>query len=413
MQLTMRRGALRHRDYTLFFFGQLVSLVGSWMQTVGQSWLILKMTDSPFKLGFISMLQFLPMLLLSLFAGALIDRLPKKKLIIGTQTVFMLLALILAGLVWTERVQYWHVAVLALLLGLFNTLDMPARQSFIVEMVGKEDLGSAVALNSAMFNGARIVGPAVAGLMIAKYGIASSFLINGLSFVAVIISLFAIKANGLPKPHQRVSMRTQIGEGLRYALQTPVVTFALGLLLAVGLFVINWSVLIPLLARNVLHQDSQGYGVLMSVMGAGSLLGALLMAAQGSKPTPLKMIVQMALGLCLFTMSVFFIHQFWLACAALFVMGFTMIRCLTGVNTTLQMTAPDEMRGRVMSLYVLANAGVTPLGSLYTGTVSQAFGPSYGFLAAGGTGLVAVVGLLIWWAALRRQQPQALLPEAL
>jgi MFS family permease len=410
MALNFRGGALRHRDFAIFFAGQLVSLVGSWMQSVGQSWLILQMTNSPLKLGLITTLQFLPMLLFALFAGAVIDRVPKKKLIIVTQTIFMILAFVLSALVWTKTVQYWHVAVLALLLGIFNTLDMPARQSYIVEMVGKEDLGSAVAINSAAFNGARIIGPAIAGLLIGAYGIAPAFLLNGISFIAVIGALFTIKAEGLPKPgSHKVPMVTQVGQGLQYAWRTPMVKLLLGCLLAIGLFVINWSVMIPLLAKQVLHQEAGGYGVLMAVMGAGSLIGALLLAANGRKQPTLNLITSMGLALCVSTMTVFLIHSFWVACVAIFIMGFTMIQFLTGINTNLQLSAPDELRGRVMSLYVLANAGVTPLGSIFVGTVAEGWGPSSSFLAAGGAGLVALLALLAWWYTRAKQtglQPQ-------
>jgi MFS family permease len=404
MQFRLRSGALSHRDYALFFSGQLVSLIGSWMQTLGQSWLILQMTDSPFKLGLINMLQFLPVLLFSLFAGAITDRLPKRKVILVTQSIFMILAFTLSFLVWTKTVQYWHVATLALLLGLFNSLDMPARQAYMVDLVGKPDLASAVALNSAVFNGTRIIGPAIAGLLIAKYGIALAFFLNGVSFVAVIIALLAIKSEGLPKAATSRSMLHGVGEGLRYAWQTPAVLMMVGLAFGIGLFVINWGVMVPLLAKQILHQDSQGYGGLMSAMGAGALIAALLMAARNRRDQPLSTIVTPAILLCISTATVYFVHQTWIAAAVLFIMGFTMIQFLTGINTKLQMTTPDHLRGRVISLYTLANAGTTPVGSLITGTVAEHWGASMSFMTAGGLGLLSVFGLLGWWSAAKARR---------
>ena len=198
--------ALNHRDFRLFWTGQLVSLIGTWMQSVGQSWLVLELTNSPFKLGLIGTLQFGPMLLFSFPAGAIADRLPKRRLILATQTALMLQAFLLAALSWTGHVQYWHVAILASLYGLASTLDMPTRQSFIVEMVGKDDLMNAIALNSAVFNGARIVGPAAAGILVARYGVPMAFLLNGASFLAVLLALLAMHAEGLPHIRPRASM---------------------------------------------------------------------------------------------------------------------------------------------------------------------------------------------------------------
>ena len=228
--------ALAHRDFRLFLSGQLISLIGTWMQTVAQAWLVLELTSSPFKLGLLGALQFGPMLCFSFVAGAIADRLPKRRVLIGTQTALMIQAFLLSFLTWAGHVQYWHVAVLAACYGLAFTLDMPTRQAFIVEMVSKDDLPNAIALNSAMFNGARMVGPAVAGLLVDRYGVGPAFGLNGLSFVAVILALAAMRAEGLPSPTQGTTVRAEIAAGLRYALHTPLVALILGLLLAVSLF---------------------------------------------------------------------------------------------------------------------------------------------------------------------------------
>ncbi|HWI62620.1 MAG TPA: MFS transporter [Symbiobacteriaceae bacterium] len=402
MALRVKAGALAHRDYALFFSGQLVSLIGSWMQSLGQSWLVLQLTGSPWKLGLISTLQFTPMLLFSLFSGAIIDRLPKRRVIIATQSLFMLLAFSLSALVWTERVQYWHLAALALALGLVNTFDLPARQSFVVDMVGKEDLASAVALNSAIFNGGRIVGPAIAGLVIARYGIAPAFFFNGVSFIAVIAALSFIRAEGLPKAVKQGSMLQEIGEGIKYVWRSPLLTFVIALVLFVGVLVINWSVLVPSFARGVLHQEAQGFGGLMSALGVGALVGALLRAAQNRSDPSLRSIIAPAVLMSVASISMRFVTTAWVAAIALFFIGFGMIQFLTSSNTKVQMAAPDHLRGRVMSLYVLANAGTAPLGSLYMGAVTEAFGASTGFLVGGSLGLIAI-GLLmfVWFRVLR------------
>jgi MFS family permease len=354
------------------------------------------MTGSAWKLGLISTLQFLPMLLFSLPAGALTDRLPKRKLIMVTQTIFMIQAFVLSALVWMGHVQYWHVATLAVMLGLVNTLDLPARQSFIVEMVGKADLASAVAMNSAMFNGARIVGPAIAGLLIGRYGIAPAFLMNGISFLAVLAALSFMQAEGLPKGNRR-ALGHEIMEGLRYAWGQPIILLLLALTFSVGVFVINWNVLVPLLASQILHQDAAGYGGLMACMGAGALAAALWKTVENRNDLPLRSIVVPAVALCAAALAMFWVRHIALAGVGLFVLGFMMIACLTAANTKLQMATPDALRGRVMSLYTLCNAGTTPLGSTLMGAVTQRWGASVGFLTGGSLEMVAVGLLLTFW----------------
>lgn len=399
--------ALQHRDFRLFWSGQMVSLIGSWMQTVGQSWLILELTNSPFKLGLISTLQFGPMLLFSLAAGAITDRLPKRRTILITQTCFMLLAFTLAALVWTERVQYWHVAVLAALLGTVNTLDLPARQSFIVEMVGREHLSNAIALNSAVFNVARILGPVAAGLLVARYGVALAFTLNGITFIAVIFALTQVRAEGLPRPRSGRSMLQEIGEGLRYALKTPLVALLLATLSMVSLFAINYNVLVPLLARQVLGLEAEGFGALMSSLGFGALSGALVMASQTRSMPPLRQTLALGLTLCAACLSMAFVGQFWLASALLFVMGFSQIIFTTSINTTLQLLAPDELRGRVMSLYTLVFAGVAPIGSFLMGSVTEVHRAPAGFFVGGSMGLVTTLAILAWWRLKRPGQAEA------
>ena len=403
--------ALDHRDFRLFISGQLISLIGTWMQSVAQSWLVLELTNSAFKLGLIGTLQFGPMLCFSFVAGAIADRLPKRRVIIATQTALMLQAFVLSALAWTGHVRYWHVAVLALCYGLATTLDMPTRQSFIVEMVnGKEDLINAIALNSAMFNGARMVGPAVAGLLVDRYGVAPAFGLNGLSFLAVIFALLAMRAEGLPRRETGTTVRQDIAAGLRYAVGTPLVALILSLLLTVSLFVINHSVLVPLLARDVLHEGAHGFGLLMAALGTGSVVGALAIAVTGKSRLPLSLLIGAAITSSTLTLGLAAVRHFWAATIVLSLVGLSQIVFMASCNTTLQTVVPDRLRGRIMSLYAFVFAGVTPIGSIFVGTVAEWFGVSVAYAAGGGMGLICVLALALLWAGGRRQTHA--LPEA-
>jgi MFS family permease len=393
--------ALRHRDFRLFWSGQLVSLIGTWMQSVGQSWLVLELTNSPFRLGMIGALQFGPILLFSFLGGAISDRVRKRRMLIGTQTALMLQAFTLSALVWSGHVQFWHVAVLAALYGLANTLDMPARQSFIAHLVPRGDLMNAIALNSAVFNGARVVGPAAAGLLVARYGTAAAFLFNGLSFLAVIAALAAIRTQGAPRPPSGLGMGAEIAEGVRYALGTPRIALVFGLLLSVSLFVVNMSVLVPLIARNVLNQGAHGFGLLMASLGVGAVMGALTVAGLAVGRPPLGFVVGPAIAAALLLVGLSFVHHFGLAAAVLMALGFAQIVFMTSCNTTVQLTVPDELRGRIMGLYALVFAGMTPIGSLLMGTIAERWGVARACAVGGTMGLLLVSGLTLAW---RRRQ---------
>jgi MFS family permease len=387
--------ALAHRDYRLFFSGQLISLIGTWMQRVAQSWLVLELTNSPFKLGLVTALQSAPMLCLAFIAGAIADRLPKRRVLIGTQTALMIQAFVLAVLAWTGHVQYWHVVLLAICYGLAFTLDMPTRQSFIVEMASKEDLSNAIALNSAMVSGARMVGPAVAGLLVDRYGVASAFGLNGVSFVAVILALAAMQADGLPGPAQATSVRQDIAAGVRYAVRTPLVALVLSLLLVLGLFVTNHNVLVPLLARDVLHEGAHGFGLLMAAVGTGAIVGALAVATWGKSRPPLSLLLGTAAAASVLTLLLAGVRNFWVALLVLTLVGFSQIVFVASCNTTLQLAVPDHMRGRIMGLYAFVWVGVTPLGSLFVGTTADWFGVAAAYALAGGVTLAFILGLAL------------------
>ena len=394
--------AFAHRDFRLFFAGQLVSLVGTWMQAVAQSWLVLELTNSPFKLGLIGTLQFGPVLFLSFFAGVLADRRPKRRLLIATQSVMCVQALLLAALVYSGRVQYWHVAVMASIYGVANTIDMPTRQAFIFEMVGRESLRSAIALNSAMFNGARVVGPALAGLVIARWGTALAFFFNGLSFLAVIAALAALHAAGLPRASSGRAMRQEIAEGVHYALRTPRIAMVMSLVMAVSAFFFNYNTLVPLLARDILGQDAHGFGLLMTALGGGAVAGAVVLASLGAERPPTQVLITSALTLGLATMLMASVPSFGVAVTLLVIMGFCGMLFMTGANTTVQLTVPDDLRGRVMSLHTLMFAGMTPVGAFLVGAITEAFGPRAGFFVTGASGCAAVVAVTLGWRWYRR-----------
>jgi len=393
--------ALDHRDFRLFWTGQLVSLIGTWMQSVAQSWLVLQLSGSPLKLGLIGTFQFAPVLLFSVVAGAIVDRLPKRRLILATQTLLALQAFTLTALVWTGHVRYWHVAVLALLLGCANVIDMPARQAFIVEMVGRGDLVNAVALNSAAFNGARIVGPALAGLLIGRFGLAPAFLLNGLSFLAVLGALSLVRAEGAPRPRAATTMGEDVLAGLRYALSTPRVALMLSLVLVVSLCVMNFSVFVPLLARNVLRLDAAGFGFLMAALGVGAVTGALSLATLGGRQTPLRAILLAGVLACLTLLGLAAAPEFHAAVVLLFLTGFFSIVCIASCSTTLQLAAPDELRGRVMSLHTLMFGGSFPLGAFMTGAIAEAFGVAAALVVAAGAGLAGLAAIALWWRSQR------------
>ncbi len=394
--------ALKHRNYRLFFFGQLISLIGTWMQNLAQGWLVLKLTNSVFDLGIVTALQFLPMMLLTLFGGVLADRLPKRKTLLATQSVAMSLAFILALLTTLEVVQVWHVYILATLLGLVNALDTPTRQAFVPDMVGKKDLMNAVALNSSVFNAARAMGPAFAGFLIGVVGIAPAFWLNGLSYIAVIYSLSKMRLQDLhvgQRRKQTGSFMSNLREGLSYAVKTPQVISIVVLVALLGTFGINFSVWIPDLAKNYLNVGADGYGILMAGFGLGALTSALTLAVKSHTPK-FPSILKGGLLFGLFLIGVALSPWFWLSFALMFGAGVSMMVVTISSNTTIQLTTPDYLRGRVMSLYMLVFAGTTPIGSLFVGSLAHLGGTPFSILCGG---LLTLLGVPLGWLVFRRQ----------
>jgi MFS family permease len=370
------------------------------MQSTAQAWLVLTLTNSPFRLGLVGALQFLPVTVFSLVGGVLADRLPKRRLLIITQLTLMLLALVIALLAWTGRVRYWHIAGLALLFGVANSLDMPTRQAFFAEMVDRQDLANAIALNSAMVNAGRVIGPAVAGLIIASWGVASAFFLNGVSFLAVIGALSLMSA-GPALIGEKRSLFGHVGEGLAYIRNTPPVFVTLVMAGLISAFVLNFSILIPVLARGVLQGSAETYGSLMAIVGAGSLTGALFVAS-ASRYGPRRELIQMgAVGVSLAVLCLGLARSYPVAAGLAFVGGLAMVLFTSTNNSFVQMLAPDELRGRVMSVHTMLFVGSSPVGALLTGGAMDLWGPRAGFFVAGSLGLLAVAGVSLWARRLR------------
>jgi MFS family permease len=397
-----------HRNYRLFFGSQLVSLVGTWMQSVAQAWLVLELTGDPLVLGIVAAMQFLPVLVFGLFGGLLADALPKRQTLIATQVVQMMLAFVLFGLVASDRVEVWHIVVLAGLLGLSNAVDMPTRQAFVVEMVGREDVSNAVALNSAVFNGARIVGPAVAGLVIGASDISVAFLVNGLTFLAVIAGYALMRDDELlrpprlPRPDSVRDVGRQLAEGLSYVRTTDLVLLATVVVGLASTFGMNFGVIIPALAQDVLGTDATGYGFLMAATGVGSLAAALWIAFS---PRPrIGMLVGGAILLGVGEVAAAVLQVFPLALAALMGVGFGAIGMAATGNTTIQLAVPDALRGRVMAVYTTVFVGSTPVGGLLIGALASVLGVAVA-LALGGVACV-VVGLAayVWLGRIRARE---------
>jgi len=388
--------ALTHKNYRYFWMGQCVSLMGTWMQNVGQSWLVLSLTNSAFLLSLVTTIQFLPITFFSLFAGIVVDKFPKKKILIFTQTVSMILAFILSALVFTNTVRYEYIIALSLCLGLINTIDMPTRQAFNVEIVGKKDLMNAITLNSATFNLARIIGPAVGAVFMAYMGAGWCFLVNGLSFLAVIYGLLHIESEPyVRKESSEKSVLREIVDGLKYIKNNAILLETILLVTIIGIFGFNYNVLIPVFTKNVLHMGGKAYGFLLSSLGVGSLIGALLASAK-SKRGP-KRIFMIGSSLAMGTMLLFtgMSRLYYLTAASLAVTGVFNIFFSTTANSTLQVNSKDEYRGRVMSVYALVFAGLSPVGSLFSGYASVKVGAENTFIISGIATLILVLLLMI------------------
>lgn len=367
--------ALRHRNYRLFYTGQSISLCGTWMQTIAQAWLVIELTDSKVALGTVTMLQFLPITMFVLFAGVIADRVPKQNFLVATQSLAMAQAVTLAALVWSGNVELWHVYVLAFVLGLANALDQPTRQSFVIEMVGRDDLMNAVALNSGMFNGARLIGPAIGGFVIAAAGVQAAFFINALSFIPVIIGLLMIDTSRLYRTARRATKIDPIGElreGLSYAFRTPAVLLIVIIVAIIGTFGYNFTIMLPLLTRYVLDAGEVALGLMTGAVGLGALVSALLLASRTTATKKTLFVGATCFSILLGAVAL----SPWLLLTLplLFLLGLANTAFASTANTSLQLATPDHLRGRVMALYFLLVAGSSPIGGYLTGVMAEAWG---------------------------------------
>lgn len=392
--------ALRYRDFRLFFVGQTISLIGTWMQIIAMSWLVYRLTSSPFMLGLVGFCGQIPSMFVAPFAGVLADRWERRKILVATQALSMIQALVVAALVLSDLVAVWQLVPLSVFLGCINAFDIPARQSLFVEMVeDRNDLGNAIALNSSMVNGARLIGPSVAGLLIAAVGEGMCFLINGISFLAVIGALIAMRPPRRQRPGEHPPVLASLREGFNYAFGFPPVRSVLMLLALVSVVGVPYSVLMPVFAEKILHGGSHTLGFLMGAAGLGALGGALYLA---SRPTVrgLGRILTSAVavfgaGLVVFSYST----SFWLSMGLLLATGFGMLIGLAGCNTILQTIVDDDKRGRIMSFYTMAFMGMTPWGNLLAGTLASKFGAPFTVRLGG---IACIVGALVFATRLPR-----------
>jgi MFS family permease len=405
------RAALANRNYRLFIAGQLVSQSGGWMARIAQAWLVLQISDSPMVLGTVVTLQFLPILLLSLFAGVLADRVPKRRALVAIQAIGIGQASALAILAATGQVELWHIYALALVQGIANAMEQPLRQAFPAELVGRDLIPSAVALNAAVHNSARILGPSLGGVVVAWLDVAGAFALNAASYGAVLVTLAAMRLERDQARNTRLfgNPLAEIGETIAFAASQPLLVFTLGSLTCLGIFGFNYSTFLPLLARYELDMGPSGYGILSAGLGAGAILGALAVARAG-RGTPSRQ-VWGGLAFALVLGCVGLSGSPFLSVLLLAALGIAGTTFTTTANTTLQMQVPDRMRGRIMGLYTLLLAGMTPPGAMVTGFLADAWGARWALAIEGG---ICLSGVLLGarYLAWSRRAPPLPLAEA-
>jgi len=385
--------ALTYRNFRLFWIGQLISLTGTWMHSAAQGWLVLKLTDSPFYLGLVGSAASMPILLFTLAGGVAADRFSKRKILLITQVILLVMAFLLALLVSGEIIAVWHVIIIAFLVGIVNAFDIPARQSFFIEMVGKEDLMNAIALNSAAFNGARTIGPAIAGILISYFGIVICFYINSLSYLAAIIALMSMrfKHREIKKPF-KPGVVQEIKEGLKYIFsESKVYTLiiSVGIISFLGFPYISF---LPIYARDILRIGAEGLGILMGIAGAGALTGAISLAVRGDFERKGRLL---AISSAIFSIALLifsFSTTIWLSYSMLFLIGWGAISQIATANSLLQLIAPDDLRGRVMSSFTLVFLGMATIGNFAIGTLASYAGTQ----AALGTGAICCLMGILW-----------------
>jgi MFS family permease len=388
--------SLKYKNYRYFWMGQCISLIGTWMQRTAQIWLVYTLTKSPFLVGVLGVCQFLPLLLFSLFVGVFVDRFPKKKILLLTQTMFMLQAIVLAILTFSNAVRYWHVFILSAVFGLTQTVDMPARQSFFIEMVGRKDLMNAISLNSTIVNLSKVIGPAISGIVIVRFGSAFCFLLNGLSYVAVLWGLLLITAGNSVIRRTHRNVWREIKEGLQYIKKSNILVNNVIAMAVVCTFAMNSDVIIPIFSKTVLGKGAAGYTALMSATGVGSFCAALFMANISKNGIVKYFLIIDALGVALFQIITSLMSVYWICLILAAGIGFINLTFLNTANSTFQLNSTDEYRGRVMSVYAFLNQGSTPIGNFFAGTVMEHWGGRAGFFLCGIATLLLIIPLIVW-----------------
>jgi MFS family permease len=396
-RLALAVRALRHRNFQLFFAGQLISLIGTWMQTVAQSWLVYRMTNSALLLGTVGFSSQIPVFLMAPIGGIVADRFNRRRVVIATQIASMILAGILAALTLTHRIQVWQIMVLAAGLGVVNAFDIPARQAFLIDMVGREDLMNAIALNSSMFNGARIIGPAVAGILVASIGEGWCFFANAVSYIAVIAGLLLMRIEHPVKLATKGSPLENVLEGFAYAKNTGPIRAILLLLGLVSFVGMPYTVLMPVFADKILHGGARALGVLMCSTGVGALLGAASLAARVGVRGLGRLIAICSAGFGLSLVLFAFSRIFWLSAVLLLPVGFCMMVQMASSNTLIQSMVPDHLRGRILAVYSMMFMGMAPFGALSAGAIAHHIGAPW-TVAVGGVACTA--GAVLFWVKL-------------
>jgi len=405
--------ALSHRNFQLFFAGQLISLVGTWMQTVAQSWLVYRITGSTLLLGTVGFASQIPVFLIAPIGGTVADRSNRHRVVIATQTASMVLAFVLAVLTLTHRIQVWQIMVLAAALGTVNAFDIPARQAFLMDMVGREDLMNAIALNSSMFNGARIIGPAVAGIVVAWVGEGWCFFANAVSYIAVIAGLLMMKITHPVNLANEGSPIEHILEGFRFVARAAPLRSLLLLLGLVSLVGMPYSVLMPVFASQILHGGAKELGWLMGATGVGALLGALSLAARVGLRGLGKVIAMCAGGFGVSLIAFAASKMFWLSLILLLPVGFTMMVQMASTNTLLQSMVPDQMRGRVVALYTMMFMGIAPFGAFFAGALAHRIGAPWTVAIGGAACIAGAAGFGTILPAFRAQAREMVLAQGL
>ena len=391
LRMTLR--AFRHRNYRLYFFGQIISLTGTWMQSVAQSWLVYRLTGSASMLGIVGFASQFPVFLLAPVGGSFADSHPRRRSLIVVQVSAMILAVLLAALTFTNRIESWHIVLFASLLGVVSAFDIPIRQSFVVEMVGRDDLMNAIALNSSMMNGARIIGPAVAGVLVAAVGEAWCFLLNAISFLAVIVCLMMITVGNQPPAEHPGARLDAIIEGFRFVLRTRPIRALLILLGVVSLVGWPYQVLMPIFAAQILNGGPRGLGLLMGSSGIGALIGALLLAGRQGVRGLGDWVMLSCAGLGVSLVFFAFSRNFWVSMLLLLPVGFCGMVQMASSNTLIQAMVLDQFRGRVMAVYSMMFMGMSPIGALIAGLLANSLGAP---LAIAAGAVICVVGALIF-----------------